>query len=870
MSKRIGIITLGCKVNQYESEAFSEELTRRGYEVCDSSENCDAYIINTCTVTAEADRKSRQMIRRAARQGENVAIVVTGCTAEYSAEELASIEGVIAVCGNGEKMKCIDILDEYFNSTSVDYPIIHTPSVWDAEFEKMQLKAFPRTRVYIKIEDGCENKCAYCAIPRARGNVRSKAPEDVLREVKGFIDEGCPEIVLTGIETASYGKDLEGVKLGFLLRLVDAIAGDCRIRLGSLDPSLFKEAFVNEIKDLRSLAPHFHISLQSGSSGVLALMKRKYNADMAREAIERIRAAIPGVMFTTDVIVGFPGETEEDFLDTAEFLRNARFLSAHIFPYSEREGTIAAEMPNKVPVNIRKERAAKLTEFQKLIQAEVLTEEIERLPEREVLFETYSDGKAYGHTDSFIEVCVESPCDLRGHRFNVILTSHNGEVCFGEIQNKDELSSLMPGEGYIPKRKSGIVKGFISADDDYLERVKNDLSLKAELEELKFIRNNFCTKDKDPTVADLYFMVELLHNVIKHASKYKRASDVNNVDEDTCALLSSLTQRYSVVADDAEMPSVTSLAEFAATGRKVQERNGIFICKKNSREFPLPHSGNHETVTIGDYAFTLSTGIPLGTRDKAEICALIAPPRGMDTEEFITITQLICSRFSKIHAEAAFVPATENGFLRDLYKMTDGALIDVALLPAPATCAEAAILPLNPAIMIFTLKRHLPDLWKIAGEYSIKPCAPAVFSQKGFTIKSPEGNVVIRNLGEIYGHGEFGVSYKIDTKLDSSEIDRIEQISHDFSISDCILTVRSSECDTLYEKLADLMRDKDAVYAICGTVSAHDGAAIPMILTLDAFRRNEESRVLYSRFFSGEKTTICVFRLSEKKISKNL
>lgn len=870
MSKRIGIITLGCKVNQYESEAFSEELIRRGYEVCDSSENCDAYIINTCTVTAEADRKSRQMIRRAARSGERVAVVVTGCTAEYSAEELSAIDGVIAVCGNGEKMKCVDIIDEYFNSSEVEYPIIHTPSVWDAEFEKMHLNAFPRTRVYIKIEDGCENKCAYCAIPRARGNVRSKAPEDVLREVKGFIDEGCPEIVLTGIETASYGKDLEGVKLGFLLRLVDAIAGDCRIRLGSLDPSLFKEGFVNEIKDLRSLAPHFHISLQSGSSGVLALMKRKYNADMAREAIKRIREAIPGVMFTTDVIVGFPGETEEDFLDTAEFLRDARFLSAHIFPYSEREGTLAAEMPNKVPVNVRKERAAKLTEFQKTIKADILNEEIERLPEREVLFETYADGKAHGHTDSFIEVCVDAPCDLRGLKFTVTLTGHDGEVCFGEIKDKSALETLLPGEGYVPKRKAGVVKGFNAADDGYLMRIERDLGLNAELEELKFIRGNLCAKGKDPTVAELYFMIELMRDIIKNASLYKRVSEVKGADSDVREMLTSLARRYSSFADDADEPSVALLAEFAATGRTNRERNGIFVCRKDSREFPLPHGGNHETVEVGDYAFTLSTGAPLGSRDKAEICVLISPPRDMGIEEFITVTQMICARFAKIHADAAFIPATENGFLRDLCSMTDGALIDVTLLPTPSAFAEAVLLPLNPSLMIFTQKKHLSDLWKIAGEYSIKPCAPAVFSQKGFTIKAAEGNVVIPNLGELFAHGDFGVPYKIDGEFNYASIDDIEQLSQDLSISDCTLTVKSSKSETLYEKLADLMGDKSAVYAVCGTVNVYDGAAIPMILTLDAFRRNEGPRVLYSRFFSGEKTSICVFRLTEKKISKNL
>ena len=874
MSKRIGIITLGCKVNQYESEAFAEELQRRGYEVCDDSSPCDAYIINTCTVTAEADRKSRQMIRRAARNGDSVPVVVTGCTAEYSADELASIEGVIAVCGNGEKMKCVDILDGYFKNQESDsanaaYPIINLPSVWDAAFEKMNLNAFPRTRVYIKIEDGCENKCAYCAIPRARGSVRSKAPEDVLREVKGFIDEGCPEIVLTGIETASYGKDLDGVKLGLLLRLVDAIAGDCKIRLGSLDPSLFKYAFVNEIKDLKSLAPHFHISLQSGSSGVLALMRRKYNADMARAAIERIREAIPDVMLTTDVIVGFPGETEEDFLDTATFLRDARFLSAHIFPYSEREGTPAAEMPNKVPVQLRKERAAILNELQKHIRAELLSEEIERCPERKVLFETYSDGRAYGHTDSFIEVCVESPCDLRGHRLNVIMKSHDGDVCFGIIKDENEIKALLPGEGYVPKRKAGLVKGFTSADDDYLSRINRDLGLGADLDELKIIQLNFEKINRDPTVAEIYFYLDLCRDIIKRAYLFKRISSVEGADEDAAELLASLARRYSAVADGgADNPVACSIAEFAATGRYSQERNGIFICRKDSREFPPPHSGNHETLTVGDYTFTLSTGTPLGTRDNAEICAVIAPPRGMEVEEFITLTQMICARFSAIDTEAAFIPASGNGFLRDIVSLTDGATIDVTLLPTPAACAEAALLPLNPALMIFTKKRHLTALWKIADEYSIKPCAPALLSGKGFTVKAPEGNVKLSDLIDLLELSDFGVPYDISCERTSCNVVKSPEgasFAHEFSITNAILSVAQCQSETLYEQLSELMDDGNAVYAVCGTLNPHDCEAIRMILTLDAFRRNNEPRVLYARFFDGEWTSLTVFKLTEKK-----
>jgi threonylcarbamoyladenosine tRNA methylthiotransferase MtaB len=375
------------------------------------------------------------MIRRVSRNSPNAPIIVTGCTAEYFPEELAQIDGVIAVCGNAKKLECVELLDSYFTSSEARSarPVMSVPPIEDAEFEKMSLTGFPRTRVYIKIEDGCENKCAYCAIPGARGNVRSKRPEDVLDEVRGFITAGCHEIVLTGIETASYGKDLCGVTLSSLLCDVDKIAGGCKIRLGSLDPSLFKEKFVQEISGISSLAPHFHISLQSGSSHVLALMKRKYNADGARAAMKRLRDAIPDVMLTTDIITGFPGETDEDQKETEEFLKEARFLSAHIFPYSEREGTIAASMKDKVPVDVRRHRAARLNEIQNSIRASILDEEIAKRPIRRVLFETFSDSKVYGHTDSFLEICADSEADLHGQIREVKLTHHDGNICHGVI-----------------------------------------------------------------------------------------------------------------------------------------------------------------------------------------------------------------------------------------------------------------------------------------------------------------------------------------------------------------------------------------------------------------------------------------------------
>lgn len=429
----VGILTLGCKVNQYESEALAERLAGLGAEVLAPSRVCDGYLVNTCTVTAEADRKSRQMIRRLHQLNPAAPIVVTGCTAQTSPEELSAIDGVVAVVGNAAKLTCAEILMEAMKNGVPDAPRVSVPELAVAPFEPMCLGSFPRTRVYIKIEDGCENKCAYCAIPGARGPVRSKAPDDVIAEVRGFIDAGVREIVLTGIETASYGKDLKDVTLADLLRQTDAVCGDCRIRLGSVDPSLFRQSFVDGIKDLRSVAPHFHISLQSGSSKTLARMRRKYNADGARAAMERIRAAIPGVQFTTDVIVGFPGETDEDFSETKQFLIDERFLTVHIFPYSRRSGTPADTMKDQVPEEVKHARAAELAALEAGIRREILDGIVSAGGTYPVLFETYADGIAAGHTPSFLEVAVAADRDLHGITRNVRIISHDGSVCRGVI-----------------------------------------------------------------------------------------------------------------------------------------------------------------------------------------------------------------------------------------------------------------------------------------------------------------------------------------------------------------------------------------------------------------------------------------------------
>ncbi len=430
----VGIYTLGCKVNQYESEAIAERCGKLGLTVLPPDAVCDAYIINTCTVTAEADRKARQFIRRARKHNDNAFIIVTGCFAQVAPQSVADIGGIDYICGNDNKLSAADAAAELIdNKKRRNSPDMQVNDINSAPFEDMCITSFGRTRACIKIEDGCESRCAYCIIPAARGKIRSKPKEAVLNEVRAFVQSGCREVVLTGIETASYGRDLPDTDLGDLLCAVDNIEGIGRVRLGSLDPSLFKPAFIQKISGLKSLTPHFHLSLQSGSDGVLAAMRRKYNTAMALRAINELRAAIPGVQFTADMIVGFPGETEQQFRETLDFVEEARLLSIHVFAYSRRAGTVAATMPNQVPSGIKHARSASLIQKQSKIRREILSNVIANSPRTEVLFETHDGKYAYGHTDSFIEVRVPSASPLSENILPVMLLSTDGEICTGEL-----------------------------------------------------------------------------------------------------------------------------------------------------------------------------------------------------------------------------------------------------------------------------------------------------------------------------------------------------------------------------------------------------------------------------------------------------
>ena len=427
-SPTFAALTLGCKVNQYETEAICEALEGMGFTQRPSHEVCDLYVLNTCTVTAESDRKSRQMARRLIQKNPEAAVIVTGCSAQGSPASFAAIEGVSAVVGNRNKLRVAEIARELMEQGRPVTPSVEVPDLTDADFEPMSITRFIRARAYVKIQDGCESRCAYCAIPAARGPVRSKPMEEVISEVKALTEGGCREIVLTGIETGTWGRDLGSLRLQDLLVEIDRIPGIGRIRLGSLDPTVMTEDFVDKIKDLSSLAPHFHLSMQSGCSTTLARMRRKYNARQAEAAMARVRAAIPGVQFTTDMIVGFPGETEEEFAESADFARKAGFLHIHVFPYSKRSGTPAATMKDQVPEAVKRERVAILSRISEETCAAILEGVLASLRPMTILPETRGDGFVMGHTPEFLEVKILTSCPLPQEEITVTPIRREGEI----------------------------------------------------------------------------------------------------------------------------------------------------------------------------------------------------------------------------------------------------------------------------------------------------------------------------------------------------------------------------------------------------------------------------------------------------------
>ena len=405
MANTFNIITLGCKVNQYESEAVEELFLQKGYEK--AKENADIYVINTCTVTNMSDRKSRQMISRARRDNPEAVVAVMGCYSQVKPEEVAEIEGVDIVLGSRNKENVVDLCEDVLQNKNVSDKII-APSE-SKSYEELEISnQTEMTRSYIKIQDGCNMYCSYCLIPYARGNIVSRDIPSIVKETKRLADNGFKEIVLTGIHVASFGKDFdEDISLIDVIEAVAEVDGIERIRLSSMEPRHITREFLERMKDTGKACDHFHLSLQSGSDDVLKAMNRKYDTTIFKEKVDLIREVFPNAGLTPDIIVGFPGETEENHKNTMDFVDDIKFAKTHLFKYSPREGTRAAKMENQIDGNIKKERLHDLEEIEERNRIEFLEKQLGKT--LDVLIETKSDleGFSGGYSTNYLKVNVK-------------------------------------------------------------------------------------------------------------------------------------------------------------------------------------------------------------------------------------------------------------------------------------------------------------------------------------------------------------------------------------------------------------------------------------------------------------------------------
>lgn len=400
--KKIAFCTLGCKVNQYETNAMMQKFKNANYEIVDFDEFADIYIINTCTVTNMADKKSRQMLRRVKELNKNSCTVAVGCYAQVAKDVLEKIEEIDLILGNNEKVDVVKYVENYMHTNEKQYEA--SSVMYQKEYVDFgSITYTEKTRAVIKVQDGCDRFCSYCIIPYARGRVRSRPAESVIEEVKQISMNGIKEVVITGIHVASYGRDLQNnYKLIDLLEDINKIEGIKRIRLGSLEPTLITEEFVERLKKIEKICDHFHLSLQSGCDETLKRMNRKYSLEEFINVCKLLRKAYPNVSLTTDIIVGFPGETDEEFNKTYEFLKEINFYKMHIFKYSPRKGTKAAIMKEQVDGNIKELRSQKLIELSNENERKYNESYIGK--KVDVLFEEKDGNYIKGHTTNYIMV----------------------------------------------------------------------------------------------------------------------------------------------------------------------------------------------------------------------------------------------------------------------------------------------------------------------------------------------------------------------------------------------------------------------------------------------------------------------------------
>ena len=431
--KKVAFHTLGCKVNQYETQAMSELFQKAGYSIVVDTEVADVYVINTCTVTNIGDKKSRQFIRRVKRNNPDAIVAVVGCYAQTAPKEVLDVEGVNIVIGTNDRNKIVSLVED----CSIDEKINMVDDIMKVkEFEEMSIKEVKeKTRGVLKIQEGCNQYCSYCIIPYARGPIRSRQQSEIIKEVKNLVANGFKEVVLTGIHVASYGKDLN-IKNGLMATLqeVNDIDGLERIRLSSLEPTLFTDDFLSELKKLDKICEHFHLSLQSGCDKILKKMNRRYTTEKYRNIANKIRSFYPDVALTTDIIVGFPGENDEDFEETYNFVEEINFSDIHVFKYSPRQGTPAAGFVDQVDGKIKHLRSEKLIGLGQNMKKDYISRFIGK--NKSVLFETESkdmEGYIEGLTDNYLKVLVKGGKELEGRLENVNLKVLEKEFIIGDI-----------------------------------------------------------------------------------------------------------------------------------------------------------------------------------------------------------------------------------------------------------------------------------------------------------------------------------------------------------------------------------------------------------------------------------------------------
>lgn len=416
--------TLGCKVNHYETEAIWQLFKQEGYERVDFESISDVYIINTCTVTNTGDKKSRQVIRRAVRKNPDAVICVTGCYAQTSPAEIMAIPGVDVVVGTQDRIKMLEYIEQYKLERQ---PINGVGNIMKSRiYEELDVPSFTdRTRASLKIQEGCNNFCTFCIIPWARGLMRSRDPKEVIRQAQQLVDAGYQEIVLTGIHTGGYGEDMKDYNLAQLLRDLETVIGLKRLRISSIEASQITDEVIEVIKHSTIVVSHLHIPLQSGSNSVLKRMRRKYTMEFFGERLDRLKEVLPRLAVTSDVIVGFPGETEEEFMETFNFINDHKFSELHVFPYSKRTGTPAARMEDQVDEEVKNERVHRLISLSDQLAKEYASqfedEVIEVIPE-EVSKDEANSGFLIGYTDNYMKVVFSGTEDLIGKIVKVKIT----------------------------------------------------------------------------------------------------------------------------------------------------------------------------------------------------------------------------------------------------------------------------------------------------------------------------------------------------------------------------------------------------------------------------------------------------------------